>query len=375
MNLDNETRKSFQKTRSFYREYTKGMTPERISKEFQADSQRLKKLYYDAVGLEHTKSSEKPESLQLVRLLSSLISRLTPVRRLALGLSFAGLLIYFWGTGLIASLMLPLSFTTLVLLLLLELLEKSDVKKEIDLARDIQISLLPSSDIRHKKMEFASFASTANEVGGDYVDVIHTPGGTYYIIADVSGKGLSAALYMVRIQALVHLIIEKLDPNPKELFCHLNDYIKSGKKDKTFVTACLAYFPADGSAVRMCRAGHNPPLYYNSERDSVSELRSSGLGLGIANTSIFEEQLQEISIKMSAGDHLLFYTDGLTESRNPYKEQYEDYRLIQLFELYGSLNATTIRHKIHVALEEFIEGEKLSDDITFTCVQKHEGAD
>ncbi|MDG5766391.1 SpoIIE family protein phosphatase [Balneolales bacterium ANBcel1] len=369
MSLDNETRRSFNRTRTFYREYTRGMTAERLGKEFQADSQRLMELYYDAVGIDRSKK-EKQRPVQVFKLIGSLISRLTPARRLAFGFSIGGLALYMLSSGLIATLMLPLSFLALVLLLLLELLEKSDVKREIDLARDIQISLLPGSNFRYEDIEFASFASTASEVGGDYVDVIRTERGTYYIIADVSGKGLSAALYMVRIQALVHLIIEKLDPDPSELFIHLNDYIKSGKKDKTFVTACAALFPSDGSPVKMCRAGHNPPLFYDASRDAVSELRSQGLALGMASTTIFRKQLQEISLVLDPGDHLLFYTDGLTESRNHQNEQYDDYRLIKLFELYGSLNASTIRHKIHVALEEFIGDQRLADDITFTCIQR-----
>src|SRR5690625_7789814 len=88
---------------------------------------------------------------------------------------------------------------------------------------------------------------------------------SYVIISDVSGKGMSAALYMVRIQALVHLIINKLHPSPKELFLELNDYIKSNKKDKTFITACAAYFPHNEDYFTLARAGHNIPLVYNRE--------------------------------------------------------------------------------------------------------------
>ena len=371
MSLENETRQTFERTRKFYREYTRDMTAERIGKELHDDSRRLMELYYDAVGVSRKEADQKKPPVRVFKLMSSLLSRLTPGRRLALGFSFVGFIIYFLGSGPLASLLLPVSIITLVLLLLLELLEKSDVKREIDLAKDIQISLLPSSNIKEQNLEFASFASTASEVGGDYVDVIRTPGGTYYIIADVSGKGLSAALYMVRLQALVHLITEKLEPEPKELFIHLNDYIKSGKKDKTFVTACAAFFPSDGSPVKICRAGHNPPLFYQSSRDIISELRSSGLALGMSQSGILKKNLKQIQVTMRPGDKLLFYTDGLTEARNAEKEQYGDHRLIQLIELYGSLNATTILNKIQFSVESFISGEKLGDDITFTCVQAH----
>lgn len=371
MSLENETRQKFERTRTFYREYTRDMTAERIGRELHDDSRRLMELYYDAVGVSRESADKKQPPVRVFKLISSLLSRLTPGRRLALGLSFVGFAIYFVGTGPVAALLLPVSIITLVLLLLLELLEKSDVKREIDLAKDIQISLLPSSNIKLDDLEFASFASTASDVGGDYVDVIHSPGGTYYIIADVSGKGLSAALYMVRLQALVHLITEKFEPEPKELFMHLNDYIKSGKKDKTFVTACAAFFPSDGSPVKICRAGHNPPLFYLAARDTISELRSSGLALGMSQTGVLEKNLKQIQVTMRPGDKLLFYTDGLTEARNENKEQYGDHRLVQLLELYGSLNATTILNKIQISAEEFISGEKLCDDITFTCIQKH----
>ncbi len=372
MSLKNETRRAFRNTRNFYREYTRDMTPERLGREFHDDSQRLMELYYDAVGIKKEDTRDGTPPVQLFRLFSALISRMTPARRLAFGFSIVGLLVHFIFSGPLAALLLPLSFITLLLLLLLELLEKSDVKKEIDLARDIQISLLPGSSLIYHNLEFASFASTASEVGGDYVDVISTGRGTYYVIADVSGKGLSAALYMVRLQALVHVFIENFKPGPKELLIHLNNYIKSGKSDKTFVTACAVFFPADGSPVRMCRAGHNPPLLYQTARDAVIELRSEGLALGMARQSVFEKHLRELSISMKPGDNMLFYTDGLTEARNEYKEQYDEYRLRQLFELYGSLKASTVMHKIQLAVEDFIRGERLCDDITFTCVHMHQ---
>jgi hypothetical protein len=108
-------------------------------------------------------------------------------------LNFFGILEYF----LIGDLLLPFGFLSMFMLLLIELLEKSDVQKEIDLAREIQLSLLPGTSLNKENLEVYSFAHTAKEVGGDYLDVIETDKGTYVVIADVSGKGLSAALYTV----------------------------------------------------------------------------------------------------------------------------------------------------------------------------------
>src|SRR5690606_23900169 len=139
-------------------------------------------------------------------------------RRLIFGGSILGFLAHYMFSGILGTALLGASFLGFVMIMVLELLEKFDAKKEIDFAREIQLSLLPNPDIKFSGMEITSFANTANEVGGDYVDVIHTEKGTFVVIADVSGKGLSASLYMVRMQAMVHLMINKGVDGPRQLF-------------------------------------------------------------------------------------------------------------------------------------------------------------
>lgn len=368
MSLKNETRQVYENTKTFYREYTRGMTSRRLGKEFKADSRRIKELYDEAIGSESSEPAHKSGNIRFFRLLSSLVTRLTPARRLAFAAAFLLILLFFFATGPLSALSLPVSFIILVTLLFLELLEKSDAKKELDLAKEIQISLFPKSVMSIQNLDLVSFASTATDVGGDYVDVVYTKKGTFYIIADVSGKGLSAALYMIRLQALVHFIIKKHSPDPREFLLLLNDHIKSFQKDRTFVTACVAFFPSDASYVKICRAGHNPPLFYQAGKKRISELRSDGLALGMTKSDILKKHLKELTIKAESGDHFLFYTDGLTEARNGQKEQYGEERLMELFELYASLDAKELVKKIEIAIEEFVSGEKLYDDITFTSV-------
>jgi serine phosphatase RsbU (regulator of sigma subunit) len=260
----------------------------------------------------------------------------------------------------------------MLVLLLLELLEKTDVKREIDLAREIQLSLLPNTEFEHGSLEIFSFANTAREVGGDYVDIIETQNGTYIIIADVSGKGLSAALYMVRMQALVHLLIKKSHPTPKDLFLELNDYFKSGVQNKTFVTACAAYFPKDDDHFIFARAGHNAPIVYNKKKDNTNDLRINGYALGMTSSQNLKLHLQQQKIDFLPGDSLLLYTDGLTEARNEKGEEFGENRLKAVIELYGSLHAKTIIRKIQHTLENFIGREDPADDITFTCIHRKE---
>lgn len=377
MGLKNEAQSAFQNTKSFYKEYISGMTRERLGKEFYNDTDRLKQLYDEAINedIQRNRKKKVPGHMKFLRLFSALTQRLNPTRRLLFGLSVISFLAYYLfgflqitGFVIFYELLLPFAFGSMLMLLLLELLEKSDVKREIDLAREIQLSLLPNTEHQNDHLEIFSFANTAKEVGGDYVDIIETEKGSYIIIADVSGKGLSAALYMVRMQALVHLIIEKSKPSPKKLFLELNNYVKSDIQDKTFVTACAAFFPKDEDTFIFARAGHNAPVFFSKERDATFNLRSDGFALGMTTSQNMERQLQEKKFHFKPGDSILFYTDGLTEARNEGGEEYGEDRLDAILSVYGSLHAKTIIRKIQSSLENFIGQEKPDDDITFTCV-------
>lgn len=372
MTEKNEPYFAFQSTKSFYAEYTEGMTRERIGKEFYADKTRLKKLYREAIGEEFDPKTGEPIGLitKINRFVNALSKRLNPTRRLVFGGSIIGFLGHYFFAGFTANALLGASFLGFVMIMVLELLEKFDAKKEIDFAREIQLGILPNPTIEDQALEIASFANTANEVGGDYVDVIRTDKGIFVIIADVSGKGLSASLYMVRMQAMVHLIINKGIDGPRQLFLELNNYIKSSTKDKTFVTACAAYFPKGEDFFLFSRAGRNPPILYSKEKDSTMSLRTPGLALGMAPTSRLEKHLKEAKITFKTGDSLLVYTDGLTEARNTEGREYGETRLESLMDIYGSLDAHTILNKIQNSLEIFIGEEEQLDDITFSVIHK-----
>lgn len=379
MGLKNEAGKTIG-TKTLYREYVSGMTSRQLGKDLQTDSERLKKHYTDAIREANPSIPEEdiPAFQKFLSVVSALSRRLNPIRRLVFGVSVVSFVLHFLFSiiGLsgfiLYPLLLPLSFTGLLAILMVELLEKSDVQKELNFARDIQLSLLPSSNVRKNAFEAYSFAATAQEVGGDYVDIITTPKGTYVIIADVSGKGMSAALYMVRIQALVHLLINKMQPTPKELFLELNEYVKSNKKDKTFVTACAAFFPDNENYFVFARAGHNQPIFFSKELDKTIQLRTDGLALGMTSTKILDQKMKEKKFRFGPGDSVLFYTDGLTEARNRLGEEFGMERLDGLMSIYGSLHANSISKKIQASIESFLGEETPDDDITFTTIHRPE---
>lgn len=363
--MKNETKSTMVSTKDFAKEYLSGMTPERLGAELNADKNRLRLLYEEAVGEE---GQDLSAPAKVIALAGALTRRLSPTRRLAFGVSVITMLLSPF--ALLPSFATPLAFVAIFVLLMLELLEKSDVKKEIDLAKQIQLSLLPQSDLKVDGLETYSFANTAEVVGGDYIDFIENENGLYVVIADVAGKGLAAALYMVRVQALVKMIIEKQSPSPKQLFLELNDYIKSNSKDKTFVTAVAAFFPKEASHFLYARAGHNHPLFYEDKTEKVAELNANGFALGMTNTKKLMAYLNEVQIPFEEGDSLLLYTDGLNEARNNENEEFGIASLITIFELYGRYGAHAIIKKIQASLGDFIGNSPIQDDITFTCIKR-----
>ncbi len=379
MNMKNETKSAFKETKEAYQEYVTGMSRERMGKEFHEDTARLKRLYNEAITEtgDARPDYKLPVHKKFLMLFSALTQRLNPMRRLLFGLSIVAFIGYFaleivgiGGYVPFFGLFLPFAFAAMLMLLLIELLEKTDVKREIDLAREIQLSLLPSTQHKSGDLEIYSFANTAKEVGGDYVDLIETPDGIYQIIADVSGKGLKSALYKVRMQALVHLIIERDQPSPKELFLVLNDYVKSSAKDQTFVTACAAFFPKGEEQMVFARAGHNPPIFYSRKHDDIFSLRSNGFALGMTSSCNLEKRLVEKKYHFQTHDSIFFYTDGLTEARNAAGKQYGSEQLKAILSVYGSLHAQTVINKVKESLDNFIGDAPLYDDITFTCVHR-----
>lgn len=377
--MKNEARPGFKSTKAVYQEYVSGMSRKRIGQEFNSDTERLRQLYEEAISDdEHNLSGrDLPGHQKFLRLFSELTQRLNPTRRLLFGLSLVTFVLHYlfaiFGVSnfiFFYELLFPFAFASILMLLLIELLEKTDVKEELELARDIQLSLLPSTHFESDEYEICSFANTAKDVGGDYVDLIETDEGLYKIIADVSGKGLSAALYMVRMQALVHLIIENRKPSPKELFLALNDFVKSDVKDQTFVTACAVFFPKGKDEMLFARAGHNPPILFSKEHDATFKLLSDGYALGMTSSKNLESHLQEKKFHFKSGDSLLLYTDGLVEARNAFGEEYGVQRIESILNVYGSLHAKTVIKKIETSLDSFVGDVKPFDDITFTSVHR-----
>jgi len=154
-------------------------------------------------------------------------------------------------------------------------------------------------------------------VGGDYFDYIQLgPKKLLVVVADVSGKGMSAALYMSKIQGMVQLAAH-MYKTPKEMLIQINRRIFDGIERKSFITMILAMFDLQKNEVRICRAGHNKALI--GVNGKLQFLNGHGIGLGLERGKIFEKELQEIRKPLTHDGIFVFYSDGLTEAMDEQK--------------------------------------------------------
>lgn len=258
------------------------------------------------------------------------------------------------------------SFTVINLLLLFEVAEKLTARDELEVARDVQTSLIPLQSPPDNNFDISCHYETAREVGGDFIDFLPKENKYYIAIGDVSGKGMSAALYMVQVRLLIRHLAEFFN-NPKELLISLNKNIFKHIKKGLYLSAVLAEI--DQMNLSVCRAGHTPLLYYNSSDGSCNEIKQNGMALGLNNGSLFESSLEEFNITLKKDDIILFYSDGLTESMNFEKKEFGLERVKQIVINSSNKNAEEIKNDIHSEILRFRGYAEVHDDLTMIIMK------
>jgi serine phosphatase RsbU (regulator of sigma subunit) len=248
-----------------------------------------------------------------------------------------------------------------------ELAEQDRIKHELDMARRIQEGLLPKKNPTMKGLDISGISIPAMSVGGDYFDYI--PLGRkklLVVVADVSGKGMSAALYMSKIQGMVQLAAH-MYKTPKEMLIHINRRIFEGLERKSFITMILAVFDLQKKEVRICRAGHNKALI--STNGKLHYMNAHGIGLGLERGKIFEEELQEIRKPLSKDGIFVFYSDGLTEAMDGQNNQFGEETVQSIVESSIHLRAEELQHSILSSVDKFRDGAEPHDDLTLVVVK------
>ncbi len=261
--------------------------------------------------------------------------------------------------------------------------EKERMEQELRIARQIQMSLLPQGPLRLEGLSVTAHCEPAREVGGDYYDYL--PLGDKrvgIIIADVAGKGTSAALYMAELKGLM-LSLSQLYTSPRELLLAANRIIAQHLDARSFITMTYAVVDMCSRTLTYARAGHCPLLYLPGagsgqlaadRKVQVQVPDGLVLGLKIDNGERFESLLEEVTLRLGVGDVVLLFTDGVTEAMNAEGEPFGEERVAALLEEHGDLPFEELRERILREIRAFVGDTGLHDDLTLVLLKVDEVA-
>ncbi|MCY4159550.1 MAG: SpoIIE family protein phosphatase [Bacteroidetes bacterium] len=245
-----------------------------------------------------------------------------------------------------------------------ERIAKQQLEEELRMARLIQRRLLPSEIPRIPEIEIATLALSSREVGGDYFDVVPlNDGRTLFMIADVTGKGVPAALLMSSIHACTHIMLP-MKLTLREAIEHTNRVLYENTDSDKFITAFAAIYHPNQS-LEYVNAGHEPPLLIRSD-GHVDRLRDGGPLLGIIPNASYDPSY----ITLAPNDLIVMYTDGITEAMGNAMEEYNEERLLNLILENQNCSASRLTEMIQNDIQQFTGPvEMLSDDRTLIVLK------
>ena len=243
------------------------------------------------------------------------------------------------------------------------------IDAELSMGKDIQYSALPRVFPESKRFDLYANMLAAKEVGGDFYDFYPASvNEVVFLVADVSGKGIPASLFMMRAKTLIKgLVASRLSPG--EVLTRANDDLCLNNEAGMFVTAWLGFLNIDTGEVRYANAGHNPPVLCraNESGNTVEYLRSKpGFILG----GMEGIQYKDFSLTLNDGDAIFLYTDGVTEANNAEGELFGEDRLIEALDKVKAVNMRYLCKYIKDVLDHFVGDAPQFDDITMLAIKK-----
>jgi len=248
--------------------------------------------------------------------------------------------------------------------------EKQRLDDELRIARDIQQSLLPEAPPPFRGLSIADLCVPAREVGGDYYDFFELgPRQLGVLVADVSGKGTSAALYMAELKGLM-LALSHLERSPKALLTRVNRLLADHLDNRSFITMTYAVIDLEARTLTHARAGHTPLIVASQEGVDVIVPDGMVLGLRLPGAADrFESILEEHTRPLTAGDVIVLYTDGITEAMDVTGELFTDAALSRVVSAHHGLDAGGIRERVLREVTAFVGDAEPHDDMTMVVVK------
>ena len=247
-------------------------------------------------------------------------------------------------------------------------IERLALEKELEIAWKIQDSLLPKSFPEMKKYEVAAFYKPAKEIGGDYYDVIPLSNNKFgLVMADVSGKGIPAALIMTMLSGILNMEA-RANQDPVMVLTKLNEGLLAKVGGGMFATVFYAVLDTVNNTVELVSAGHHEILVYRAAAAKVESYCPKGAAIGILNGKEFGTRLEKITLKTEPGDKLLLFTDGISEARADGGGRFGMERSEQALQKNGSRTCRVVLDGLLGDVEKFTGGQEQSDDIAVLSI-------
>ena len=245
-------------------------------------------------------------------------------------------------------------------------IEKGRLERELQVAREVQSKLIPQKTPQIDGWEFSAWWQPARQVSGDFYDFIplnETHLGI--VIADVTDKGMPAALFMADSRSLTRASVS-IPTQPANAIASANRLICADSANGMFVSLFYGKLDIESGNLTYVNAGHNPPYLYQAETETFSEFERTGLVLGIESEAEFKEQ----AVQLKQGDFILLYTDGVTEATNTEQDLYGKDRLLQLLYNHRKSSVNEVQAALEDSITEFIGDISPSDDITMVIAKR-----
>jgi len=247
--------------------------------------------------------------------------------------------------------------------------ERERMAKELEIARNVQMSLLPKSNPQIEGFDVAGICVPALEVGGDYYDFVYLAGKRIGIaVGDVSGKGVPAAIYMTLTKGILQSHAED-NVSPKKVLSKVNNLMYRTIERNSFVSMFYAILDVETRTIVFARAGQCPLILTQHASGEGAFLTPNGMALGLEMGRVFDSVLEEQEVQLRQGDVLVFYTDGFTEARDEREEEFGETRLVASVARYRGKPACDLIQGVCADVRTFVGNAPQHDDMTMVVVK------
>ena len=248
--------------------------------------------------------------------------------------------------------------------------EKKRLDHDLEIARDIQRILLPSEAPAIDGFQISGINVPARQVSGDYFDYIRVDNERLGVaIADVSGKGVPASLIMAICRSVLRAEAAR-NPSPADVLRKVNRQLYPDIKEDMFISMAYLILDHHRDSITLARAGHDAPLLYKQQSQTVTPVKSPGMVVGIDSGNVFDRLTVDFAISLERDDCLVLYTDGVTETLNAEGDEFGLDRVIQTVRARANDGAQAIVKKIIQDVRDFTGSLPQNDDITLIAIRK-----